>query len=191
MAVGWYLHRYASSWIAGRGWRPVAFGARTDPDAYLKSVSCVSRTFCLAVGRKNEHRHWIERWDGHRWRAVPTPDGRWFAVSCTSRTFCMMVGEYGGSAFWDGASVHAVPTPGQFTGAVSCVSSTDCTAVGATGFAAHGLITRWNGTSWVIEPSVRRVVNTRLLGVSCTAAGCTAVGSAGAGADLPFIERGT
>jgi hypothetical protein len=84
----------------------------------LSSVSCLSPSFCLAVGAYNRHypghaktdgdaaAGLAERWNGHRWSSVPVPQATprvtgttrnaftLASVSCTSRAFCVAVGQH-------------------------------------------------------------------------------------------------
>ena len=85
------------------------------------------------------------------------------------------------------AVIHGRPrAPFSFLTAVSCASSSACSAVGGYGNSSGtqvALAERWDGTSWVIQPTPRLPGGASLLfgltGVACTSAtGCTAVGLA-------------
>ena len=82
-------------------WRLVA----TPPlggTALFDGVSCVSPSFCLAVGsrlRRLVSHTLVERWDGSRWSVVPTSDpadehSNLRGVSCASPSFCVAVGSH-------------------------------------------------------------------------------------------------
>jgi hypothetical protein len=81
---------------------------------------------------------------------------------------------------------------------VACSATNSCVAVGSGGNSgSQTLIESWNGTSWAVTPSPnkRSSLFDELLGVACTAVGCTAAGlyaytagGGGLGADFPLIE---
>jgi len=69
----------------------------------LNSVSCTSRSSCMAVGNEFDATKSLgtlaERWDGRTWRIVPTfkpapagPNAGFNGVSCTSASACTAVG---------------------------------------------------------------------------------------------------
>lgn len=152
----------------GATWTTQATAGPTGPpDAALTSVSCVSATFCMAVGSTDNGLDGAqqplgletsaERWDGSTWTVIPTPaagpNPALEAVACASATFCVAVGETAGQGFyvrnaralveaWNGVSWAIQPTPagsvpGSGLSGVSCVSSSFCIAVGTT-FASSG-----------------------------------------------------
>ena len=118
-----------------------------------------------------------EEWDGHSWRpfsdepALSSVDKVMLAaVSCWAAYACLVVGGAGRyrttndgrpdawtfttTGQWGAAPV---PAPGGGTGGnflgVACPAPANCVAVGETGLdrqraAEHGLIGRWDGTSW-------------------------------------------
>ena len=137
---------------AGRGWTEEA--GLPPQRAELSGVSCVTSTFCVAVGTQgaiNTGRHYgalIEKWNGHDWTVMPA----------------------------------GLPGLSRLD-AVSCVSATDCVATGRAFFGGTlekpraVLVARWNGRDWYSEPVPSRV-GYELLGVSCVASqGCLAVGA--------------
>src|SRR5262249_59324068 len=77
----------------------------------LTGVSCVSESFCLAVGsrlRRLVGHTLVERWDGKGWTVVPTTEARdrrsaLAGVSCASKTFRVAV-----CGHFAGASEHAL-----------------------------------------------------------------------------------
>ena len=120
------------------------------PSNQLNAVSCVSATFCMAVGSYSSGGVTpgvIEQWNGHRWSAIystsPGTDNQFNGVSCVSTTFCVAVGSWDVStdllpliATWNGItwSESSGPGAGRFNllSAVSCTSPTSCMAVGTT-----------------------------------------------------------
>lgn len=163
----------------GRSWtaQPAPSPGWADRTVFA-GVSCVSPTFCTAVGTSVggqgdvTTRLLIERWDGRRWTIAraPRPDGSFdtglAGVSCASADACTAVGDVDGTALaerWNGRRWSIQPTPYQaqapLTG-VSCVSAAVCEAVGTanqdaggssappTGMVAEG----WNGRSWSLQP---------------------------------------
>ena len=183
---------------------PSANTSSTDND-YLSSVSCVSTTFCMAVGyyTGGTDQTLIESWNGTGWTIVPSPDTSPTAydvissVSCVSTTFCMAVGYYTGGTdqtlieSWNGtswsivSSPNASPTEPDTLASVSCVASRPseiCTAVGNNynGTVLRTLIESWNGTGWTIVPSPNTspTDNDYLTGLSCLSTTvCVAVGN--------------
>ena len=129
--------------------------------ALLAGVSCLSRSFCVAVGshlQKLVSHTLVERWDGSAWAVVPTsnPEDR----------------------------------RSNLTG-VSCVTPSFCAAVGShfTGGGSHGLIELWDGRSWRVTPSSSPALTDVLSGVSCTSESfCVAVGTTRGGAPQTFVQ---
>jgi hypothetical protein len=133
----------------------------------LLGVSCLSKTFCNAVGDSlNSQLAFLslgETWNGTSWVIRPTPSGTQtigsvlFDVKCRSRTSCLAVGDM--AATWNGAAWHGVhfpvPSGSPLANAVSlsCLSAKQCTAAGSY---AHGASTlaaawNWNGTSLTLQ----------------------------------------
>jgi len=142
--------------------------------AELAGISCVSSTFCIAVGDYYEtaggEKTLIERWNGSSWSilASPNPSG--------AKGFVNLAG-------------------------VSCTSSSSCTATGYYVSALGGgqpsevktLAEAWNGTEWAIQSTPSSSIFNALLAVSCTTAtACTSVGGAANevyGAPSNLVER--
>ena len=143
----------------------------------LSGVSCVSSTFCVAVGS--------ERLASQRYHpiAVTFAAGVWSRpvrlrygvtrVSCTSDTFCMAVGNIDTERFdgtiWKPAG--AATYPNDLQRGISCVSTSFCMVV-----TRHGFSSSYDGTGW---SSPFRVVplGQHLMSVSCpTSLFCAAVG---------------
>jgi hypothetical protein len=159
------------------------------------AVSCVSATYCVAVGSAGPTGSAV--WDGTSWAAVPAPAGVGLdAVSCPSATFCEAVGgsstAVAAAETWDGTSwaVQPIPSP---TGvaitdldAVSCASADACEAGGDFEITEQNQVVQafaegWDGASWVMQDAARPAGATtnELTGVSCVSARfCEAVGNA-------------
>lgn len=211
-AVGYYENSSGVIVPFGEHWNGTAWTLQTIPtvtgatEAEPTTVSCVSETSCMLVGRyvnsSEANLPFSEKWNGTEWivQAVPNPSGssrtEAWKVSCTSSSACTMVGEYRNSSTtrvtfaerWNGTewSIQTTPNPAEakesFLWAVSCASSTSCTAVGASGVAGETapLAEHWNGTEWKIQTTPRPEGGVSLGGVSCSAnVSCAAVGSTG------------
>lgn len=162
-----------SSWSISASPNPV--GNYND---YLNSVSCMSTSFCMAVGYFNTgkaYRTLAESWNGSAWSIVASPNETTSndlkAVSCSSATSCMAVGYYSEASglqqglieSWNGSvwSIDSSPNPGgaNILWSVSCPDSKSCMAAGY--YASQGseavfeqtLIESWNGTVWSVTPS--------------------------------------
>ncbi|MGP8005556.1 MAG: hypothetical protein ACLP2J_00775, partial [Acidimicrobiales bacterium] len=163
----------------------------------LAGVSCVSASFCMAVGPGPESSGkplLIEQWNGTVWSVLPSPPtpslAYLTAVSCTTTSFCVAVGGSPGASFieqWNGSSWTLAPSPtaDQLAG-VSCVSTTFCMAVGdtvgATGARTAAL--QWNGSQWsaVSSPDASPSDYETLGSVVCKSPSwCVAVGYADQG----------
>jgi hypothetical protein len=189
-------------------------------NSVLSGVSCARlRPLCTAVGNyvdaAGNQVTLAERWNGTRWAIQPTPNptgasnSALGSVSCTSSTACMAVGAPAiATGFlgtlaerWNGKRWEIQPTlnptgsPASYLFGVSCTSRTTCTAVGTYDDSAASVVPplaeRWNGTSWVIQPTPFSNADGQgsLSGVSCTSAtACTAVGYL-PNLDIPLVER--
>jgi hypothetical protein len=180
---------------------PLPFGGRSGEVATragrFASVSCVSSSFCLAVGRYGIRYAEIpefylpypssEEWNGREWtfKSIPTVTEYVLQdVSCASSTFCMAVGQRNEEAMlamsWNGREWTVRETPRFETRSiltsVSCTSSTSCIAVGwSNAYSTRAL--QWDGTRWtsqtVPNPGRGGILNE----VACTSSTvCTAVG---------------
>jgi hypothetical protein len=178
-------------------------GAEGAVDA--ASVSCVSASFCAAVGGYSLSdaadqplgygRAFAEIWTGTTWQAPSTWAGSpatgsavLSGVSCASAAACTAVGAGIGQMApvaerWDGTgwttqdtASSAESTAGQLN-AVSCPAVTACIAVGSFDGAATAEI--WNGSAWQLDQMPYAGEFSGLSAVSCPAASqCVAVGSA-------------
>lgn len=164
----------------------------------LQAVSCVSESWCVAVGDYSiaSEELLALKWDGAAWTqmTVPAPSGgsyvTWSDVSCVSASWCVAVGEYQLNSTnmmlvmsWNGTSwtQASVPTFSQNTlRSVSCVSTTSCFAVGE--YYSNGdatLILKWDGSAWtqVQSPSPGNYSMVVINSVSCaSASSCMVVG---------------
>ena len=180
---------FAARWN-GSSWRlqrvPSSPGST---EVRLTGVSCVSTTFCIAVGNSFGTGMFAERWNGTSWRTQNLPDNVGLgAVSCASATFCE-VASGGGGDVWNGSSWSAqtIPSPANSTftslTGVSCVSAAFCEAVGQYGDSSgntFSLGVTWNGTSWAVQatPNPAGTAVSSLSQVSCAAVtACEAAGS--------------
>jgi hypothetical protein len=189
----------------------------TDPN-YLVATSCVSSTFCMAVGHYSDpagdDQTLIESWNGTSWVLLPSPDAGSAAndltgVSCISTVSCWAVGYDGqGSAVdqtlvesWNGAVWSIMPSPNSGSGSglngVTCLPGGSCVAVGygtLESGVAQTLVETRNGSGWSIVASPDVGTNGNFLNsVSCTALNsCMAVGqyaTTGGFPELTLAER--
>ena len=170
-----------------------------DAQSELHGVSCVSSSFCMAVGAryapigKGLLGTFVEHWNGETWSRVESPEGEpggeaegeLEGASCVSTTFCVAVGRTyrGGGATiesWNGTAWSVVPGPDLGTSesvldGVSCTSVKRCVAVG---FDEHGALAEfWDGSNWSVHATPTLAGSSALLGVSCDSRNsCTAVG---------------
>ncbi len=127
-------------------------------DSALTGTSCVSTTFCMAVGSDDQ--------------------------ILTSGSVPLTLGAF--SELWNGTAWVLQPVATPAGGApslagVSCVSTTSCVAVGdvvsTNGSAQKPLVETWNGTSWAVQPTASTPATGALNGVNCLSATyCVAVG---------------
>ena len=150
-----------------------------DSSSYdaLDADSCVSESFCMAVGPQLQNGGGgqpalIERWNGSTWSVVPggniptTNQTYLAAVSCVVTTFCVAVGgtePIGGPLgiqsvieVWNGStwSWSATSAVGTGLSGVSCPRVKFCMAVGESTSGPVAL--EWNGITWstISTPSV-------------------------------------
>jgi hypothetical protein len=152
-----------SSWSLQRAATPPAATTNT-----LSGVSCVSASFCAAVGTHFDAAGYevnlAEIWDGTSWTIEVVPnlksqngapaDNELDSVSCVSATFCQAAGtgpDGPSAALWNGSSWTVQPRPGAdvTTQLVSCPTASFC--MSADGFANVDI---WNGSSWSADASV-------------------------------------
>ncbi len=167
-------------------------------------VTCLSLKDCWAVGSYNNGgvgQTLISRWNGNSWSIVSSPNtsisqnNSLGSVACSASNDCWAAGTYqnAGGVYqtlilhWDGLAWSIVSSPNTNTGqinqlaGIACISSTNCFAVGISvngnGF-PQTLTLRWNGATWSIVPSPNSsaMQENWLLGISCVASECWAVG---------------
>jgi hypothetical protein len=183
----------------GTSWRLQALPASVG----VGTVSCVSASFCEAVGSSAG----AAVWNGTSWSAQPFPNptggfiNGFGSVSCASVTFCEWVSASNNGTgtvvtlaeVWNGTSWSVQPTPSpagaSFAGlnGVSCAAANACEAGGDFGRAPQGgnlqaLAEAWNGSSWTAQRPARphSATGNSLGAVSCVSADfCEAVGSHG------------
>jgi hypothetical protein len=183
----------------GTSWKIVASPNRTNEGggpSYnpLRGVSCVSTSFCFAVGTTDVGSlsyTYILGWNGHAWsinthqNSSGDPE-RLFDVACPTVKRCLAVGDanntYPARALkdrWDGRSWH-VSDSGLAKGellfnGVSCVSASACLAIGERNH-QDGYAEYFNGSTW--KPiSTSQIANLETTNVACVQAhNCYAIG---------------
>jgi hypothetical protein len=139
----------------------------------LTSVSCGSRTSCLAVGVTRGGSALADWWSGHRWSQSRTAKLRsrtssFSSVDCTSPESCWAIGIAQGNLFehWNGKSWQVLIAPkGDWNPVgLSCATIGRCVAVGSTGAVADLAV--WDGARWSVSHGAEPTA--RLGGVSCT-----------------------
>ena len=182
---------FAEGWNSGAWQLQQAVAPAGATDNAFSGVSCVSATFCEAVGSHDNSAGnqdmLAETWNGQKWTiqsvpALPNPSGSTTFgnglddVSCVSTQFCEAVGAGSAGAFalmWNGTSWTVQTLPGiedVAPQAVSCPSAGFCMMVD--GFAQAET---WDGTSWSAAPAPTGL--TFIGSVSCVSATfCNVVG---------------
>jgi len=223
MGVGWYIPRdgvkrpLAETWD-GSAWHiTLPLMPSPAPAAVLQTVSCTSRTACLAVGNTTTNgdqgivpgKLFAEKWDGRTWQMVPIADpGRstLAKMSCASARSCLAVGyrvpvtgplyraisEHWNGTQWSYVRPRRPQRISQLLG-VSCPGPRNCWAAGWTGphqvASQRALTEHWNGTRWSTRPLPGTPRNSQLSSVACPArARCTAVGVTGFRRQLMLVE---
>jgi uncharacterized membrane protein len=140
LAVGTYYTGSQPSPPLAATWNGSAWKLVAGPPEELDGVSCVRKTWCMAVGFDH-----TAFWDGSAWTTPPAhyPFFR-TAVSCLATTFCASIGVT--AIRWTGRNwLWFKSLPGSFYGfAVWCGSSSDCMAVGA----SQPDTAQWDGRKW-------------------------------------------
>ncbi len=183
--------------------------AATSESNALNGISCVSASFCVAVGRYyngTANQNLVLTWNGSSWSPESAASfstsasefNQLSGVSCVSASYCVAVGRYyNGTAdqnlvlTWNGSSwsldsatsLSTSASQNNLLNAVSCVSASYCVATGEyfTGTAYQNLVLTWNGSSWSLDsaPSLSTSAsqNNLLNAVSCvSASSCVATG---------------
>lgn len=159
----------------GPEWARVSIPSPGTLENFLYGVDARTAEDVWAVGLQSSIGRWrtlTERWDGVRWRVVPSANGPGhnvlLAVAAVAEDDAWSVGyrrERVGATLrtliehWDGSRWSIVPSPTppgtSELVAVSAASATDVWAVGDTFDAGPNrpLIVHWNGSSWSRVPS--------------------------------------
>lgn len=201
-AVGNYNDPAGDFYTLVESWNGSAMSIVKSPNSAnghgeLYGVSCVSSTFCAAVGDSTRLNNTtlVETWNGASWSLAPSPSPGTIssflqAVSCVQTTQCTAAGGYSTTGplrtlveVWNGTawSVVASPNKGKSStsnllAGVSCASANACEAVGSSGKAT--LVESWDGSTWSVVKSPNPSSLARFNGVSCVSAtNCKAVGS--------------
>lgn len=181
-----------SAWTTQSPARPGAAVANS-----LNAVSCVSATFCEAVGTASDGSGnaigLAEVWNGTTWKTQSFPNPVQASsgvrailrgVSCVSAQFCEAVGNSSttpgaGAWVWNGTSWTAQTITGSAgLTSVSCPSASFCEAV-----SGNAGTNTWNGTSWSAQSASASGFSS-LSSVSCPSATfCEAVGLGPSGED--------
>jgi hypothetical protein len=180
----------AESWN-GAAWSVMPNAAASEVGD-LEGVSCVSSSFCVAVGLVSAAGGGIETWNGTEWSEDPSaPSAVSFAnlssVSCVGGkpTSCTVVGHLYGNergtpliaessgGKWTKASAAAPAGGGKVSlTSVSCVARGRCAAVGSDEFGEESIKTVVyveRAGHWSLVPSANATTGFTLLdGVSCT-----------------------
>jgi hypothetical protein len=144
----------------------------------LFGVSCVSASFCEAVGVGPAGPS-AEVWNGTSWKVQARPGAavQPQSVSCDTVDFCMSVDGFGRMDIWNGSSWSAGPSVTGFSAVtgVSCVSASFCAAVGGGPSGENAVV--WNGSTWSAQPTPGPA-GVALSAISCpTVNSCEAVGT--------------
>jgi hypothetical protein len=196
----YYTSEFVDSWN-GRAWAPLALN--NDAILTLKSVSCLSRKDCLAVGIENSpvggYSNGIAvHWNGATWTALAPPEPStttgFTSVSCAAGPFCVVIGNnyvpttrtlidvWNGRTWKTLAPAKAKGVTDLVLNSVSCTSARSCVAVGnGTGTGTRGEVAEvWNGRSWTATAPIawpRGATSPWVDSVSCaTARYCLAAG---------------
>jgi hypothetical protein len=172
-----------TSWVLQKAVAPP--GATANE---LNGVSCVTASFCAAVGWHDNSAgnevNLAEIWNGTSWLITTTPNPKGqngaggydlYSVSCVSASFCQAAGTGPSgpiAALWNGTSwtVQVIPGPGVQPQEVSCATADFCMEAGGSGD-----VDVWNGSSWSAGSSVPGFSN--LSSISCVSASfCEVVG---------------
>jgi hypothetical protein len=185
----------AEGWNGGAWQLQHAIAPRSATYNVLSGVSCVSASFCEAVGTHFDSADnqdiLAETWNGQKWTVQSTPDpanpygspddNSLYKVSCVSPQFCEAVGAGSTGALtlmWNGTSWTLQTRPGASDvdpQQLSCASTSFCLATDA-----HGDMDTWDGTSWSAGPAVTGL--TYVGSISCQSATfCEAVGASSTG----------
>ena len=170
---GSFQQNFAEIWN-GTAWSITATPDRSaTANGSLVGVSCVSATYCLAVGgdsASGADEAVVQRWDGASWSMVTDAPSAALhpelsSVSCLSTSFCVAVGasfagtEVPFTELWNGSAWVIADTPviggavQTLFSTVSCALSTMCEAAGYQddGSSSGNLVEQWNGSAWAVQ----------------------------------------
>ncbi len=183
----------------GSAWGPILSPAGTGAGE-LNADSCVTATWCMAVGNDEVSSAVAQVFDGTTWTTTTLPsvagaDAVLSGVSCASTTSCTAVGETeaGQSSApwivqWNGTTWMSQTVPTGL-GVVSSLNSVSCVGLmcQAVGEDSSGVLAMTGtGSNWSVTPSPNLGTDSALHGVSCAnATSCVAVGSQAAQLQTP------
>jgi hypothetical protein len=199
----------------GKSWKVVPSPNPTEALLRnLRSVSCVSKAFCEAVGTAYQQPNgplWTvaEHWSGAQWSLQNTPvpsSGTLYdqlnAISCVGPMMCVAVGEEGisssrplamtfGGQGWSllhppDSCLGTTCIVGELLQGIDCLNATTCLAVGEsdTVLSTSTVILSLLRGSWSRIPSYSTSAS-QLMAIACSkTAECLAVGDTSAGKTL-------
>jgi hypothetical protein len=199
VAVGQYVDAQQRTRTLAEHWNGSTWALTDAHDApgdssVLIGVSCTAVTRCVAIGDsypRPADGTLTDVWNGSAWtlsRSDTAQQGTFYAISCTGADSCTAVGgAHSGTlaASWNGSTwtQQAMPHPARLDSAslagVSCGPAAGCTAVGSFQIAGSqhaALAEHFSGGRWQVQATASPAGAKLLQSVSCTAAGCTAVG---------------
>lgn len=215
-AVGYYVDSAGVRKTLAMSWNGTTWSIGSTPNpsdakwSELRSVTCLSTTFCFAVGSYANATGVIRtqamKFGGSSWSSIGTTDLSGATASvlsgvyCSSTSACLAVGNYislskdaaltmtfqlvGGN--WSSTPSGAAEPAGALVSGlsgISCTSATACVAVGDVGMgakAATELAESFNGTSWT--KSEPPTTTATWNGVACRSnEACITVGSSTVG----------
>jgi hypothetical protein len=228
------LKAFSEVWD-GTSWTPTLTADPPGAGGALASVSCVSPSFCVAVGATHsdgefslwsasspDSRGLVEVWNGVSWSIEPTPAGAvpnsgLRGVTCLSTSFCLAVGSSSPRPYaaaspmvesWNGKAWKLRHTPfvakhGSHLLNIACAARSSCLAVGYYdanhqdwgAVVNEALAEHWNGHRWTVgHPPAGHNYSPSLGGVACPSrTECIAVGSylngQNASPNSPLVER--
>jgi len=178
----------------GTTWSVVATpDTSTTLDNVLGGVSCLTSSFCVAVGNASNgtaDQALVEEWNGATWTTMTTPNppssvsASLSGVSCPSTTFCQAVGDFnhgsGNSTLaeqWNGTTWSVAASPnnpaanGNYLDGVSCAGTSFCVAVGEAYLSSGpvNVVEQWNGSTWSVAsaPDANAAFGDLLIAVDC------------------------
>jgi hypothetical protein len=174
-------------------------GGGGTAQSILEGTSCLSASFCVAVGYTGMNTPLVETWNGSAWSTSSAPDptgssqAQLDGVSCFDASDCVAVGydatgdtfqtliESWNGVIWSISSSPNVSASGPMgLSSVSCSGTASCDAVGYSSLGT--LVEQWNGFTWTImsSPNPGDSDFAQLNSVSCSnSLHCMAVGYSG------------